>query len=190
MRRAVLRPGWYRKAKQSCWIPATTRNTSRDTCTARRNLVVVTASLAVLEELSGNPGIKVRLTGRSLPRGSHDSMRKCRWKRMGSIYRGPCVFRRRGIVVPKGAMNYDQEMPKSMLRRESKGVLVMDSSKIGIEAVYRFCPIRAVRLDNYRPRSESGGDQETPQIDERHHRGIAPREGVPRKNNREGGSMR
>jgi DeoR family fructose operon transcriptional repressor len=38
-------------------------------------------------------------------------------------------------------MNFDQEMPRSILRAGKQRVLVIDSSKIGTEAVYRFCPV-------------------------------------------------
>ena len=43
-------------------------------------------------------------------------------------------------------MNYDQEMPKSILQAGKQRILVIDSSKVGIEAVYRFCPIEQCDL--------------------------------------------
>jgi DeoR/GlpR family transcriptional regulator of sugar metabolism len=43
-------------------------------------------------------------------------------------------------------MNYDRDMPKAILRAGKQRVLVIDSSKVGIEAVYRFCPIDSCDL--------------------------------------------
>jgi len=45
-------------------------------------------------------------------------------------------------------MNYDQEMPKAILRAGKQRILVIDSSKVGIEAVYRFCPIESCDLSS------------------------------------------
>jgi DeoR family fructose operon transcriptional repressor len=38
-------------------------------------------------------------------------------------------------------MNYDAEMPRAFLRAGKQRVLVVDSSKVGLEAVYRLCPV-------------------------------------------------
>jgi DeoR/GlpR family transcriptional regulator of sugar metabolism len=107
----------------------------------RRNLVVVTASLAVLEELAGNPGIQVRLTGGVYRRGSHDLCGSAVEASMESIYADRVFFGAAALSFHKGAMNFDQEMPRALLGAGKQRVLVLDSSKIGVEAVYRLCPI-------------------------------------------------
>jgi DeoR family fructose operon transcriptional repressor len=43
-------------------------------------------------------------------------------------------------------MNFDHEMPKMILQAGKQKILVIDSSKIGSEAVYRFCPIEQCDL--------------------------------------------
>jgi len=38
-------------------------------------------------------------------------------------------------------MNYDAEMPRAILQAGKQRILVIDSSKVGLEAVYRLCPV-------------------------------------------------
>lgn len=113
---------------------------------ARRDLVVVTASLAVLEELAGSAGVKVRLTGGVYRRISHDLCGSSVDEALGSIYSDRVFFGAAALSFARGAMNYDQDMPKSILQAGKQRILVIDSSKVGIEAVYRFCPIEQCDL--------------------------------------------
>ena len=59
---------------------------------ARRDLVVVTASLAVLEELAGSTGIQVRLTGGVYRRTSHDLCGSAVDEALGNIYADRVFF--------------------------------------------------------------------------------------------------
>ena len=43
-------------------------------------------------------------------------------------------------------MNYDAEMPRALLRAGRERILVLDSSKIGVEAIYRLCAANACDL--------------------------------------------
>jgi DeoR/GlpR family transcriptional regulator of sugar metabolism len=45
------------------------------------------------------------------------------------------------LSFQKGVMNYDAEMPKAFLHAGRERVLVIDSSKIDVEAVYQLCSI-------------------------------------------------
>jgi DeoR/GlpR family transcriptional regulator of sugar metabolism len=74
----------------------TTRYIARHLAT-RHNLVVVTASLAVLEELAGSTGIQVRLTGGLYRRTSHDLCGSSVEESLENIYAG--VLRGRGLVL-------------------------------------------------------------------------------------------
>ena len=123
----------------------TTRYVARHLA-ARTGLVVVTASLAVLEELAGSPGIQVRLMGGLYRRASHDLCGSAVEETLGNIYADRAFFGAAALSFHKGAMNYDQEMPKAILRAGKQRILVIDSSKVGIEAVYRFCPIESCDL--------------------------------------------
>jgi DeoR/GlpR family transcriptional regulator of sugar metabolism len=108
---------------------------------ARSNLVVITASLAVLEELAGSPSIEVKLTGGTYRRVSHDLCGQAVEEAFENIYADRVFFGAAALSFTKGAMNFDQEMPHSILQSGRQKVLVIDSSKIGTEAVYRYCPI-------------------------------------------------
>jgi DeoR family fructose operon transcriptional repressor len=108
---------------------------------ARSNIVVVTASLAVLEELSGSASIGVKLTGGAYRRASHDLCGQAVEAAFENIYADRVFFGAAALSFTKGAMNFDQEMPRSILKAGRQRILVIDSSKIGLEAVYRYCPI-------------------------------------------------
>jgi DeoR/GlpR family transcriptional regulator of sugar metabolism len=112
----------------------------------RSNLVVVTNSLAVLEELAGSTGTRVRLTGGVYRRISHDLCGNAVDDALGGICADRVFFGAAALSFTKGAMNFDQEMPRAILQAGKQRVLVIDSSKIGIEAVYRFCPIERCDL--------------------------------------------
>ncbi|HXM14894.1 MAG TPA: hypothetical protein VN933_06600, partial [Candidatus Eremiobacteraceae bacterium] len=65
---------------------------------------------------------------------------------MESIFADRVFFGAAALSFHKGAMNFDQEMPRALFGAGKQKVLVLDSSKIGIEAVYRLCPIQACDL--------------------------------------------
>jgi DeoR family fructose operon transcriptional repressor len=112
----------------------------------RSNIVVITASLAVLEELAGSPSIEVKLTGGSYRRASHDLCGLALEAAFENIYADRVFFGAAALSFTKGAMNFDQEMSRSILKAGRQKVLVIDSSKIGMEAVYRYCPIEQCDL--------------------------------------------
>jgi DeoR family fructose operon transcriptional repressor len=45
------------------------------------------------------------------------------------------------LSFDKGVMNFDAEMPRAFLKAGRERILVLDSSKVGTEAVYRLCAI-------------------------------------------------
>ncbi len=114
--------------------------------TARRDVVVITASLAVLEELAGSTGVQVRLTGGVYRRVSHDLCGRSVDEALGNILADRVFFGAAALSFERGAVNFDQEMPKAILQAGRQRILVIDSSKVGMEAVYRFCPIEQCDL--------------------------------------------
>jgi len=77
---------------------------------AQRDLVVVTTSLAVLEELAGSPGIQVKLTGGVYRRSSHDLSGPAMLNALGDVYADKVFFGAAALSFHKGVMNYDAEM--------------------------------------------------------------------------------
>lgn len=118
----------------------TTRYIARYLAT-KRDLTVLTTSLAVLEELAGSPTVQVMLTGGIYRRGSHDLSGNAVLDSLSAIYADKVFFGAAALSFQKGVMNYDAEMPKAFLRAGRERVLVIDSSKIGVEAVYRLCSL-------------------------------------------------
>ena len=118
----------------------TTRYIARYLAT-RRNLTAMTTSLAVLEELAGSTSVQVRLTGGVYRRTSHDLSGNAVLDSLGSIHADKVFFGAAALSFQKGVMNYDAEMPKAFLRAGRERVLVIDSSKIDVEAVYQLCSI-------------------------------------------------
>jgi DeoR family fructose operon transcriptional repressor len=106
----------------------------------RKGITVVTTSLAVLDELAGSEGIRVQLTGGIYRHSSHDLYGTAVLDALDSINAGKVFFGAAALSFRKGVMNNDAEMPQAFLRAGRRRILVLDSSKVGTEAVYRFCP--------------------------------------------------
>ena len=108
---------------------------------ARRNVVVFTFSLAVLEELTSAEDIRVELTGGVYRSSSHDLIGHSVAKSLTSIYADTVIFGAAAISFSRGVMVHDPDAQHEMLQAGKRRVLVVDSSKIGTEATYRLCGI-------------------------------------------------
>jgi DeoR/GlpR family transcriptional regulator of sugar metabolism len=108
---------------------------------ARRNVVVFTFSLAVLEELTSAEGIRMELTGGVYRSSSHDLIGHAVAKSLTSIYADTVIFGAAAISFTRGVMVHDPDAQRELLQAGKRRVLVVDSSKIGREATYRLCGI-------------------------------------------------
>jgi DeoR family fructose operon transcriptional repressor len=108
---------------------------------ARRDVVVFTFSLAVLEELASAEGIRVELTGGVYRPSSHDLIGHAVAKSLASVYASTVIFGAASISFTHGVMVHDPDTQHELLRAGKRKVLVVDSSKIGVEATYRLCGI-------------------------------------------------
>ncbi len=107
----------------------------------RRNVVVFTFSLAVLEELTSVEDIRVELTGGVYRSSSHDLIGYAVAKSLAAIYADIVIFGAAAISFTRGVMVHDPDAQRELLRAGKRRVLVVDSSKIGTEATYRLCGI-------------------------------------------------
>ncbi len=107
----------------------------------RRNVVVFTFSLAVLEELTSAEDIRVELTGGVYRASSHDLIGHAVGKSLTSIYADTVIFGAAAISFTRGVMVHDPDAQRELLQAGKRKVLVVDSSKIGTEATYRLCGI-------------------------------------------------
>lgn len=113
---------------------------------ARRNVVVFTFSLSVLEELASAENIRVELTGGVYRSSSHDLIGHSVAKSLTSIFADMVIFGAAAISFSRGVMVHDPDAQREMLQAGRKRVLVVDSSKIGREATYRLCGIEQCDL--------------------------------------------
>jgi DeoR/GlpR family transcriptional regulator of sugar metabolism len=123
----------------------TTRYIARYLAT-KSDVTVITTSLAALEELAGSPGVEVRLTGGLYRRSSHDLSGNAVVDALAGIHADKSFFGAAALSFQKGVMNFDAEMPRAFLRAGRERILVIDSSKIGAEAVYRLCAVEKCDL--------------------------------------------
>jgi DeoR family fructose operon transcriptional repressor len=107
----------------------------------KRNVVVFTFSLSVLEELASAENIRVELTGGVYRSSSHDLIGHAVGKSLTSIYADTVIFGAAAISFTRGVMVHDPDAQRELLQAGKRKVLVVDSSKIGTEATYRLCGI-------------------------------------------------
>ncbi|MCX6623244.1 MAG: DeoR/GlpR family DNA-binding transcription regulator [Acidobacteria bacterium] len=104
-----------------------------------RAATVITFSIAVLEELAGAEGVRVELTAGVYRRSSHDLIGPAVDASLRAI-RADKVFFGAAAVSPGGdVMVNDPEAPRALLEAARERILLVDSSKLGQEALYRFC---------------------------------------------------
>ena len=106
-----------------------------------RDIVVVTFSLAVLEELADCDSVRVELTGGAYRRTSHDLIGRAADDSLATVCTDKVFFGAAALSFQKGIMVYDREAPRSLLDAGRERILVIDSSKIAQEAMYGFCAV-------------------------------------------------
>ena len=114
--------------------------------TSKRDVTVVTTSLAALEELAGSASVEGRLTGGVYRRSSHDLSGNAVVDTLSGVHADKVFFGAAALSFQKGVMNFDAEMPRVFLRAGRERILVIDSSKVGTEAVYRLCAVEKCDL--------------------------------------------
>jgi DeoR family fructose operon transcriptional repressor len=112
----------------------------------RKNVVVFTFSLAVLEELTSAEHIRVELTGGVYRSSSHDLIGHAVAKSLTSIFADTVIFGAAAVSLSRGVMVHDPDAQHELLRAGRRKVLVVDSSKIGTEATYQLCGIEECDL--------------------------------------------
>lgn len=108
---------------------------------SRKNIFVITFSLAVLEELGSAEEIRLELTGGVYRASSHDLIGRGVADSLKSIYADHVLFGAAAISFSRGVMVHDPDAQREMLQAGKQKVLLADSSKIGMEATYRLCAI-------------------------------------------------
>lgn len=105
---------------------------------ARSDVVVITYSLAVLDDLSA---CRVELTGGQYRRSSMDLVGQQVRDALARVHANKAFFGAAALSFKKGVMANDQGFPMALLDSAADRILLVDSSKIGTEALYHLCPI-------------------------------------------------
>ncbi|MBU6399498.1 MAG: DeoR/GlpR family DNA-binding transcription regulator, partial [Verrucomicrobia bacterium] len=113
---------------------------------SHRDLVVVTFSVAALQELGGCDSIRVELTGGVYRRSSHDLVGNAVDEALRRVHANKVFFGAASLSFAKGVMVYDPEEPRALIQSGAERILVLDSSKIGSEALYAFCDLKSCDL--------------------------------------------
>jgi DeoR family fructose operon transcriptional repressor len=111
-----------------------------------KDVAVFTFSLAVLDSLSGASHVRVVLTGGTYRHSSHDLVGHEVGEALRGIHADKVFFGAAAVSFTKGAMVYDPEFQKDLLAAGREKILVVDSSKIGREALYSVCPLASCDL--------------------------------------------
>jgi DeoR family fructose operon transcriptional repressor len=111
-----------------------------------KNIVVVTFSLAVLEELRGSESIRMELTGGTYRGSSHDLIGHAVADGLAGVYAQKVFFGAAAVSLERGAMVFDPDAQRSVVQSGSEKILVVDSSKIGAGALYRFTGFENIDL--------------------------------------------
>lgn len=110
---------------------------------ARTDIVVITFSLAVLDDLTG---CCVELTGGQYRPSSMDLVGYQVSDTLSSVHANKVFFGAAALSFKKGVMVNDREVPMTLLNSATERILLIDSSKIGTEALYHLCPVNSCSL--------------------------------------------
>ena len=106
-----------------------------------RNIAVLTFSLAVLEELMAIESVRVELTGGMYRPSSHDLIGHTANESLSRVCADKVFFGAAAVSALRGVMVFDPEAPRALLNSGTKKILVVDSSKVGTQALYHFAPL-------------------------------------------------
>jgi DeoR/GlpR family transcriptional regulator of sugar metabolism len=112
----------------------------------RRHITVFTFSLAVLEELAGAESVRVELTGGTYRSSSHDLVGNAVNDSLRGVSADIVCIGAAALSFRKGVMVNDPDAQRALLDAGRRRVLVIDSSKIGGEALYRLCRLEECDL--------------------------------------------
>ena len=110
------------------------------------NLIVITFSVAILGELGMDSSIRVELTGGTYRRSSHDLVGEEVARGLTRVSAKKVFFGAAALSFHKGVMQFDPEAPRELMQAAAEKILVLDSSKIGKEALYSFCKVEDCSL--------------------------------------------
>jgi DeoR family fructose operon transcriptional repressor len=106
-----------------------------------KRCTVITMSLAALEELADSPAVRVEMLGGVYRSSSQDLVGSQVYEGLSAVRADRVIFGAAAVSLSGDVMVNDTEAAQRLVRAGRQRLLVVDSSKIGAEALYRFCEL-------------------------------------------------
>ena len=106
-----------------------------------KRCMVITFSLTALQELADSPRAQVELIGGVYRSSSQDLVGAKVYEGLSAIRADRVIFGAAAVSLDGDVMVNDHEAARALLQSGKQRILVADSSKIGAEALYRFCEL-------------------------------------------------
>ncbi len=127
--------------------PGTTTTQIMRAMPPRKSFMVVTNTVSVAMELTNRPDISVFVTGGFLHGGWFSLVGETAIEAMRHIFVDKLFIGANGLHPEHGATAYHPEeaaLNSVMVQQAREKIVVVDHSKLGVLATYRFCPIQDV----------------------------------------------
>jgi DeoR family fructose operon transcriptional repressor len=98
-------------------------------------------SLSALQELADSPTVRVEMIGGVFRSSSQDLVGPQVFEGLSAVRADRVIFGAAAVSLDGDVMVNDTEAAQGLVRAGRQRILVVDSSKIGAEALYRFCEL-------------------------------------------------
>lgn len=106
-----------------------------------KRCTVITMSLSALQELANSPTVRVEMVGGVYRSSSQDLVGPQVYEGLSAVRADRVIFGAAAVSPTGNVMVNDTEAAQGLVRAGRQRILVVDSSKIGAEALYRFCEL-------------------------------------------------
>lgn len=106
-----------------------------------KRCTVITMSLSALQELADSPTVRVEMIGGVFRSSSQDLVGPQVFEGLSAVRADRVIFGAAAVSLDGDVMVNDTEAAQGLVRAGRQRILVVDSSKIGAEALYRFCEL-------------------------------------------------
>jgi DeoR/GlpR family transcriptional regulator of sugar metabolism len=106
-----------------------------------KRCAVITMSLTALQELADSPTVRVEIIGGVYRSSSQDLVGPQVYEGLSAVRADRVIFGAAAVSLGGDVMVNDTESAPGLVRAGRQRILVVDSSKLGAEALYRFCEL-------------------------------------------------
>ena len=106
-----------------------------------KRCTVITFSIAALQELADSTNAQIELVGGFYRSSSQDLVGARVYEGLSAVRADRVIFGAAAVSLEGDVMVNDPEAVRVLLQSGRHRILVVDSSKIGIDALYRFCEL-------------------------------------------------